>query len=68
MKFFFNSTFLILTLLIYVNKAFAQIDYQIRETCRKEIRKSKCIKDLQDKKLNLLKGNRIKIPVFPFKK
>ena len=38
-----------------------------RKICEKERRKSICIENLQEKKINLQKGNLIEIPVIPFK-
>jgi hypothetical protein len=43
-------------------------NYQIKNICKNEKRISSCIKDLQDKKSKLEKGNQIEIPVIPFKK
>ena len=51
----------------FLDHTLALTDYQIREICRKERRKFTCIKILQKKKYNLLEGNRIEIPVIPFK-
>tara|TARA_B100001027_G_C15965805_1_gene197625 strand:+ start:57 stop:260 length:204 start_codon:yes stop_codon:yes gene_type:complete len=55
-------------LLTFSNKSFSLTDYQIRKICKKEKKTSNCIKNLQDKKSNLQKGNLIEIPVIPFKK
>ena len=68
MKIFLNIFFIFLTLFIYEAKVFALSDYQIREFCKNKRRRTSCIKDLQKKKINLLKGNRIEIPVIPFKR
>ena len=68
MKIFLNIFFIFLTLFIYEAKVFALSDYQIREFCKNKRRRTSCIKDLQNKKINLLKGNRIEIPVIPFKR
>ena len=68
MRFLLNTFFIILTFLIYESKTFALSYYQIREICQNEKRKSSCIKDLRDRKYNLQKGNRIEIPVIPFRK
>ena len=43
-------------------------DYQIKKICKKEKKFANCIKDLQDKRSNLQKGNVIEIPVIPYKK
>ena len=68
MKIILNIFFIFLTLFIYEYKVFALSDYQIREFCKNKRRRTSCIKDLQNKKINLLKGNRIEIPVIPFKR
>ena len=66
MKLFFNSLLYLLS--FYGNAAYALSDYQIKEICQKKQRKSYCIKDLKFKKYNLLEGNKIEIPVVPYKK
>ncbi len=68
MKLFINFFLFLLPLLIFENKVFSLNDYEIREICRHKRRKSYCIKNLRDKRLNLLKGNRIEIEVIPFNK
>ena len=49
------------------NRVYALNDYEIRKICKKERKKTTCIKNLKEKNINLLKGKRIKIPVIPFK-
>ena len=39
----------------------------MREICKNERRKFTCIKNLRIKKFNLIEGNRIEIPVIPYK-
>ena len=68
MKYLLFTFLFLLTFLINENKGFALSDYEIRKICKKERKKTTCIKNLKEKKINLLKGNRIKIPVIPFKK
>ena len=68
MKLLLNSFLLFFSLLIFDNKAYSLNDYQIRNICQKKKRKSYCIKNLKDKRFNLLEGKRIEIPVIPFKK
>ena len=68
MKFLLRTFFLLSALIIYDNNVFALNDYQIREICKKQRRKSTCIKYWQNKRLNFLKGYRIEIPVIPFKR
>ena len=50
------------------DKSFSLTDYQIKKICRYEKRESTCMKNLQEKKSNLQKGNFIEIPVIPYKK
>ena len=68
MTFLLNIIFFLLVLLIYDNKATALKDFQIRQICKKERKKSACIKNLQNKRYELLKGNSIRIPVIPYKR
>ncbi len=68
MKYFFNSLLYILLLFSFENSAYSLSDNQIKEICQKKSRRSTCIKNLKLKKFNLLQGNRIEIPVIPFKK
>ena len=63
-----NIFFFLFLFLIYEHKTIALTDYQIKEVCRKEKRLLKCIKNLQNKRSDLIKGNRIEVPVVPFKK
>ena len=50
------------------NESFAFTDYQIKRFCAKEKRVSKCIKNLQETRSDLLKGKPIEIPVKPYKR
>ena len=68
MKSFVNLTLLLFTFFIFENKSLSLTNYQITNICKKEKRKSTCIKNLQEKKSNLQKGNLIEIPVIPYKK
>ena len=68
MKFFFNFLLYSLILFSFENSAYPLSDNQIKEICQKKQRKLTCIKNLKLKKLNLIEGNRIEIPVIPFKK
>ena len=68
MKILFNTFLILLTFFIYENKVFSLSNYQIREICKNKRRRSSCIKNLENKRFNLLKGNRIEIPVIPFKR
>ena len=68
MKILFNTFLILLTFFIYENKVFSLSNYQIREICKNKRRRSSCIKNLEYKRFNVLKGNRIEIPVIPFKR
>ena len=67
MRLFVNLTLLFFTFFIFENKSLSLTNYQITKICKKEKRKSTCIKNLQEKRSNLLKGNYIEIPVKPYK-
>ena len=49
------------------SKSLSLTDYQIEKICRKEKRKSTCVKNLREKRFNLNKGNLIEIPVIPYR-
>ena len=66
MKFAFNLTFSLFALLILSGKSFSLTDYKIKKICKKEKRELTCIKKLQEKRFNLLKGKKIEIPVIPY--
>ena len=68
MKSFFNTLLYLLVLFTFENNAYSLSDNQIKEICQKERKISACIKNLKFKKLNLIQGKRIEIPVKPFKK
>ena len=52
----------------FVDKSYSLSDYKIKKICKKEKRELACIKNLQEKRTNLQKGNHIEIPVIPYKK
>ena len=66
MKLFFNTLFFFFILFLFGNSAYSLSNYQIKEICRNKSKRSTCIKKLKFKKLNLLQGNKIEIPVIPF--
>ncbi len=68
MKLFLNTLFFFFILFLFENSAYSLSDYQIKEICQKKSKRSTCIKNLKFKKLNLLQGNKIEIPVIPFNK
>ena len=67
MKLFLNLPLYLFLLTIFEHKLFALTDYKIKRLCKHEKRVSKCIKNLQEKRFNLEKGNLIEIPVIPYK-
>ena len=68
MKLFFNTLLFLFILFLFEKNAYSLSDYQIKEICQKKEKRSSCIKNLKFKKLNLIKGNKIEIPVIPFNK
>ena len=68
MKLYFNTLFFFFILFLFENSAYSLSNYQIKEICQKKSKRSTCIKKLKFKKLNLLQGNKIEIPVIPFNK
>ena len=68
MKAFFNIILNLLVLFSFEKSAYSLSENQIKEICQKKVRSSTCRKNLKFKKFNLLEGNRIEIPVIPYKK
>ena len=69
MKCFFNLFLYSLTIFsLFTNSAYSLSENQIEEICQKKTKRSICKKYLKSKKLNLIQGKRIEIPVKPFKK
>ena len=67
-KLFLNPLLFFLIIFLFEDSAYSLSDYRIKEICQKRPKRSICIKNLKFKKLNLLKGNKIEIPVIPFKR
>ena len=67
MKLALNLYLSLFTLFTFVEKSFALTNNQITKICKKEKRVKTCIKNLQEKRDNLQKGNLIEIPVIPYK-
>ena len=67
MKSGFNLFLFLLAFFLFSNAAFSLTNYQIKRYSAKQEKVTSCIKDLQEKKSNLQKGNLIEIPVFPYK-
>ncbi len=68
MKFLLNSLLYLLVLFSFESSAYSLSEKEIKEICQKNFRRLTCIKELKSKKLNLIQGNRIEIPIIPFKK
>ena len=54
-------------LLTFSGESFSLTNYQIKKICKKEKRELTCIRNLQQKRIDLQKGNKIEIPIKPFK-
>ena len=67
MKLLLNLFLFSFTLLTFCDHSLSLTYYQIKKFCEKERSEQKCMKDLQEKKSNLKKGNFIEIPVLPYK-
>ena len=68
MKLLLNYSMFLLIFFLFSNESFSLTDYQIKRFCAKEKRSSLCIKNLQDKRSDLQKGNLIEIPVKNYKR
>ena len=68
MKLLLNPLLFFLIIFLFENSAYSLSDYRIKEICQKQIRKANCIKEMKIKKLKLLQGDRIEIPILPYKK
>ena len=68
MKLALSLSIFLVTILMLGDKSFSLTNYQINKYCKKEKRVSNCIKNLQEKKSKLQKGDLIEIPVIPYRK
>ena len=68
MKLALNLSLTLFALFALDYKSFSLTNYQIKKLCRNEKSKLICIKNLQEKRLNLQEGKFIKIPVIPYKR
>ena len=68
MKSILNLYFFLLIFLSFNDKTFSLTDYQITKICKKERVESICIKNLKAKRSNLQEGDKIEIPVIPYKR
>ncbi len=67
MRLFYLCLFLF-AFLTFSDESFSLTDYQIKKICKKEKRELTCIRNLQEKRIDLQKGNKIEIPIKPFKR
>ena len=67
MKLALNLSLSLFALLTFDDKTFSLTNYQISKICKKEKRVSDCIKKFEEKRDNLKNGDRIEIPVIPYK-
>ena len=67
MKLTLNLSLSLFALLAFDDKKISLNNYQISKICKKEKRVSVCIKKFEKKRDNLKNGDRIEIPVIPYK-
>ena len=67
MKLFIKSFLSLSVLILYDNAAYSLSDSQIKEFCQRKTREASCIKNLKYKRLKLLQGDQIEIPVLPYR-
>ena len=67
MKLVLNFSMFLLAFFSFSNESFSLSDYKIKRLCKNEERVLTCIKNLQEKRFNIQKGNHIEIPVIPHK-
>ena len=67
MKSALNFSIFLFALFVFGDKSFSLSDYQIKRICKKERKELSCIKNLQEKRSKLQKGNLIEIPIIPYK-
>jgi len=68
MKLVLNFSMFLLAFFSFSNESFSLSNFQIKRFCAKEKKVSLCIKNLQQKRSDLQKGNLIEIPVTPYKR
>jgi len=68
MKLALNLCLFLVAFLMWGDKSFSLTDYQIKKICKNERMVSNCMKTLQDRKSKLKKGDRIEIPVIPYRR
>ena len=67
MKSILSLSLFLLVFISFGDESLSLTNYQIKRICKKEKRVLNCIKNLQEKRSNLDKGNLIEIPVMPYK-
>ena len=67
MKLVINLFLFLFAFISFSVESFSLTDYQIKKICKKDKRVATCIKNLQNKRSDLQKGNLIEIPVIPYK-
>ena len=68
MKLVLYLSIFLLTFFSISNESFSLNDYEIKRFCKKKKRVYLCIKNLQEKRIDLQKGKLIEIPVKPYKR
>ena len=68
MKLVLNFSMFLLAFFSFSNELLSLTDFQIKRFCKKEKRESLCIKNLKEKRSDLLEGKLIEIPVKPYKR
>ena len=68
MKLIFKLSIFVFALFTFEDESFSLTDYQLKKICKKDKRVYTCIKNLQEKRSNLQKGNLIEIPIIPYKR
>ena len=68
MKLSLSFSIFLFTLLTFSDESLSLSDYQIKKICKKDQRRSTCIKKLQKERSKLQEGKLIEIPVIPYKR
>jgi len=68
MKFTLNLFLLLFIFILWDSKAYSLSDHKIKKICKKSRTELACIKNLQERRADLETGNKIEIPVIPYKR
>ena len=68
MKFTLNLFLLLFTFILWESKAYSLSNYKIKKICKKARNELVCEKNFKERRANLEKGNKIEIPVIPYKR